>query len=430
MAAASSAIGLGNLWKFPYMTGMNGGAIFLIIYLVFIILLGIPILLSEMAIGRNTQLNPLGAYKKINKKWSFVGAIGILCSFIILSYYSVIGGWVIKYIVSFISGSKIKDSFTYFENFVSQPLEPILWHLLFMIITVSIVTFGISKGIERISKIFLPALLFLILIVAIKSLSLPNSNEGLKFFIVPNFKGINSFNDFLNICLHAMGQVFFSLSLGMGALITYGSYLSKDTNLKKSAIIIPLLDTLFAILAGLAILPAVFAFGYKPQSGPGLIFQVLPAVFNSMNFGIIFGFMFFLVVFFAAITSSISLLEVVASFCIDTFKWSRRKSTFLPAFIMFLIGTFASLSFGPLKNTTLLNMNVFDIATFLSDKILMPLGGLFMCLFVGYVWGIKNISNEITNNGKLSFRLEPVFSILIKYIAPALILIIFITTLF
>lgn len=428
LAATGSAVGLGNLWKFPYIAGQSGGAVFLIAYLIFIFGLGAPIMLGEMAIGRKTRLNPIGAYHKLDKRFTFIGIIGVVCAFVILSYYSVIGGWVLKYIFTYISGQQIQDSTAFFETFIQAPTEPILWHILFMTITCLIVIGGISNGIERTSKIMLPALFVFIIVIVLRSVTLPNAMEGIRYFVVPNFSDIDSFSKLSNILLSAMGQVFFSLSLGMGAIITYGSYLKKDANLQSSAIIIPALDSMVALLAGFAILPAVFSFGFEPTAGPGLLFETLPMVFENMPFGIVFAILFFVLVFFAAITSSVSLLEVVTSFCIDNLHMKRKTASILVALAMTLIGTFAALSFGVLSDVQLFGYNFFNLLSFLSDKILMPIGGLFMCIFVGHVWGIDNASEEITNQGTKAFRWKGIFSVVLKYIAPAIIAIIFITS--
>ncbi len=428
MAATGSAVGLGNLWKFPYLSGQNGGAVFVIVYIIFALAIGVPIMLAEMSIGRKTKLNPIGAYKSLNKRFTFIGVIGVICAFVILSYYSVIGGWVIKYIVTFFSGTHISDATGFFNNFIKSPVEPVIWHIIFMAITCFIVIGGVSKGIEKSSKIMLPALFILIIVVVIRSVTLSGGLEGIKYFIIPDFSKVNSFDELSKVLLSAMGQVFFSLSLGMGALITYGSYLKKDVNLQKSSYIITALDTLVAILAGFAIMPAVFAFGFEPSAGPGLLFVTLPKVFESMPLGIIFAIVFFILVFFAAVSSSVSLLEVVTSYCIDNLKWSRKFSSIFVSLIMTFIGVFAALSFGPLGNIKIFGITIFESLTFLSDKILMPIGGLFMCIFVGYVWGIDNASEEITSGGKIKFRWKKLFSISMKYIAPAIILIIFITS--
>lgn len=427
LAAAGSAVGLGNLWKFPYIAGSNGGGVFLLFYLVFVCVLGVPILLTEMAIGRKTQISAVGAYKKLNKKWTFVGIIGVVCAFVILSYYSVIGGWVLKYIASYATGGNFgADTKQYFDTFVTSPVEPVVWHLVFMLFCAVVVVGGVAKGIEKASKIMLPLLFLMIIVVAVRSAILPGGVEGLKFLFVPNFGDLDSFEKVANALVSAMGQVFFSLSLGMGITITYGSYLKRETNLPKDAVVISGLDTVMALLSGIAIMPAVFAFGYEPEAGPGLIFATLPSVFSEMPLGKLFGLLFFILVFFAAATSAIALLEVVSAFLIDSFHWSRKKATILMSCLMGAIGAVASLSMGALSEITIANMNIFDAMGYLTDKILMPLAAMFMCIFVGHVWGIKPVVEEIELGISGSFRIRKVFGIIIKYVAPVLILVIFI----
>ncbi len=428
MAAAGSAVGLGNLWKFPYVVGMNGGGIFLIIYIVLLILLGAPILMAEMSIGRHTRLNAIGACQQLNKNWGFVGFAGIFGAFIILCYYGVIGGWVMKYLFTYIFTSGINEPDRYFQDFSSSTAEPILWQLLFCAVSIVIVIRGISNGIEKISKIFLPLLAAFIIIIAINSVSLPNASEGVKFFLIPDTSHINSFKDIFSIILNAMGQVFFSLSLGMGTLITYGSYLSRDSSIQKNAFYIPLFDLIIAVLACFAILPAVFAYGLEPSGGSGLIFKTLPYVFSSMKFGRICAVIFFALVFFAAVTSSISLVEVIASYFIDSRKWSRPKACIIPGIIFAGVGITASLSFGILSNVKIMGESIFDFLTILSDKILMPIGGFFMCILTGYIWGMPEMFREMSSAGKYKIYFRKTISFLIKFLAPAMILIIFITS--
>ena len=283
LAAAGSAIGLGNLWKFPYIAGSNGGAVFLMLYLVLLILLGTPLLLAEMAVGRATRLNAIDACRAIHPRWGFVGAAGVVGAFVILSYYSVIGGWVLKYLFAYMQHSRLGDADAYYTGFVTRPLEPVLWHLLFAACCCGIVAFGVSKGIERISKIFLPVLLLTLIAIGGYALTLPGASQGLRFLFLPDFSQIHSFSDFASILVRAMGQVFFSLSIGMGTLITYGSYLDRKANLQKNAVLIPLFDLVIALLAGIAILPCVFSFGLEPSAGSGLLFRSLPYVFDHME---------------------------------------------------------------------------------------------------------------------------------------------------
>lgn len=426
MAAAGSAIGLGNLWKFPYVAGTNGGAVFLIIYILFLVILGIPILLSEMAIGRFAGENAVDSCKKLNPRFGFVGGLGIAGAFLVLASYGVVGGWVIKYIFKSFSGSGFGTGF--FADYTTQPIEPILWTFVFIAINVIIVTGGIAKGIERVSTILLPVLLIFLIGIMIYCLTLPNAIQGVKYFIVPDLGRINSLSDLSQIAINAMGQVFFSLSLGMGTLITYGSYLPKSTNLTSSTVTIVTLDTLIAIIAGFAIIPAVFSFGLEVTGGPGLIFQTLPVVFSNIKGGQFISAMFFLLVLFAAVTSAISLLEVIVSWFSDKTGLSRKASSFIAGGAAFLLCIFASLSFGVLSEITIFNMNFFELLNFAADKIVMPIGGFFMCILVGRIWGINSASEEISNSGKIKFRLKPLFSAAIKYIAPVMIIVIFISS--
>lgn len=425
LAASGSAVGLGNLWKFPYKAGTNGGGAFVLVYVIIVLLLGFSLMIAEIALGRHTQLNAIGAYAKISKKWGWVGALGVFAAFIILSFYSVVGGWVINYLVKSATGAlKVSDPEVLkgiFGGFVSSATMPIVYHGIFMIITLAIVFIGIGKGIEKASKIMMPSLFIIIIILAIRSVTLPGAMEGVKYFIIPDFSKIT-----MNVVLDALGQVFFSLSLGMGCMITYGSYLGKDTNIPKSGIIIPLIDTAIALLAGFAILPSVFAFGFKPDQGPGLMFVTLPAVFSKMPFGTIFAVLFFILVLFAALTSSISLLEVVVAYVVDKWGFSRQKTSIFIAIAIFLVGIPASLSQGVWSGIHLIgNRGFFDTYDFIASNVLLPLGGLLLCIFVGWIWKREVCTDEITNDGKIKFRLKNVWFFLIKYVCPIAIFIVF-----
>lgn len=429
LASAGSAIGLGNLWKFPYVAGSSGGGLFLIFYIIFTLILGIPLIVAEMSIGRKTQLNPIGAFQKLDKRFTFIGIMGVLCAIVVISYYIVVGGWVIKYLYEFLKGAKDigTDTELYFNNFVSSPLEPLIFMLIFLAITALIVTGGVSKGIEKISKIMLPALLIMIIIVAIRSLTLEGASKGVEFFLKPHPEQFKSIADVGRVMALAMGQVFFSLSIGTGITVTYGSYLKKNSDITKDAFIITVLDVFVAVLSGLAILPAVFSLNLTPSASPGLLFSTLTHVFEIIPLGKIFGVVFFLLVLFAALTSSISMLEVSASFLIDNFKFSRKKAITATCILVGIVGIFASLSNGTLSGVQILGNNIFDALSFFTDKILMPLTSLFTCIFLGYFFGADKISEEI-NTGAKKIRTVwlKIFTILIKYVAPILILIIFI----
>ncbi len=423
MAAAGSAIGLGNLWKFPYLTGSSGGAVFIIMYLILMFTLGAPLLLTEMSIGRHTKSNSIDACKKISPKWGIAGGFGVAGAFVILSYYMVIGGWVLKYMTSYLFGT-IENPQQYFSDFTSSTAEPIIWLVVFTGICALIVNAGVSNGIEKISKIFLPLLFLFIIIIAVKSLSLPNSIEGVKFFLIPDFSQKN----WISIFINAMGQVFFSLSLGMGTLITYGSYLDDDVNLVKNSLYIPIFDAVIAITAGFAVLPAVFAFNIPPESGAGMIFQVLPSVFNEIKFGRIFAVIFFLLVFFAAVTSAISLFEVITAYLSENRHFKRLTAVIMIFIATSFTGILSSMSFGKLSNIKILGMTFFEFFSFLSDKILMPLGGLLICILAGYIWDRVAFKNELSSGGKYKVKIFKSLRFILRYTAPLMIIIILISS--
>lgn len=422
MAAAGSAIGLGNLWKFPYLASKYGGGVFVVVYLTLIILIGFTMMLGELTIGRATKLEQYSAYKKLSPTWGFLGSMGILTAFMILSFYSVVGGWVIKYIVTYLTGGVSGDTGQFFGNFVGSPVEPIFWHALFMILTLLIVMGGVAGGIEKASKILMPLLFLFLIILVIRSLTLPNAAAGVAYYLKPDFSKFN-----LDVVVRAMGQVFFSLSLGMGTLVTYGSYLKGDEDLQNSALTIPALDTLAALLAGLAIVPAVISFGMDVESGPPLMFITLPKIFEAMPFGGIFGLMFFVLVLFAAVTSSISLLEVPVAWAVDTRGWSRKKAVLVFAAICWLVGIGASLSLGVWEFKFFNNMGLFDVLDYLTSNIMLPLGGLLMALFYTLVWGYDNAFAEIKKGS--TFSLGSFWRVSMMIIVPIFMTILFLTQL-
>lgn len=425
LAAAGSAVGLGNLWKFPYLAGKNGGGAYLFVYLIFVGIIGFTMILAEMAIGRNGQSDAFGAYKKISENWKYLGVLQILVSFLILSYYSVIGGWVLKYVFTFLSGGIKGDKATFFTNYISSTNGPIIFHLFFMIATAAIVFKGVSSGIEKASKFMMPALFGLLILIALRSVTLPGAGAGIKFFLKPDFSKING-----SVALDALSQVFYSLSLAMGITVTYGSYLRKEENLLGNAVKVPILDTLVAMLAGFAILPAVFALGFEPGAGPGLMFITLPAVFEKMTFGIIFGIMFFILVLFAALTSSISLLEVSTSLLVDQFKMKREKAVIILTVLLFLLGIPSSLSMGSWADLKIFfGMNFFDFLIYLTDNVFLPVSGLLTCIFVGYVWKKTDIYNQVTNNGTITFKLFKAWFGVLRYLAPVILVVILLKSL-
>ncbi len=426
LAAAGSAVGLGNIWRFPYLAAKYGGGIFLLVYLILAVTFGFALMCAEIAIGRKTGQSAINAFTTLNKKYSFIGIIASVIPAIILPYYSVIGGWVSKYLAVFVSGSAHAAAADgYFEGFISKPFEPIGWFLLFIGLTALIVLLGVEKGVEKVSKVMMPVLVVLTIVIAVYSMFMPGAMEGVKYYLTPDFSKFSA-----TTVLSAMGQLFYSMSLAMGIMITYGSYMKKDVNLESAVRQIEIFDTGVAFLAGLMIIPAVFAFSGGDETalgkGPGLMFITLPKVFDSMTGGAVIGAIFFLLVLFAALTSSISLMETVVSIVRDKFGWGR-KTAWLAVFIFSVVlGLPSSLGFGVLSDISVNGMSILDMFDFVSNSILMPIVALFTCIFVGYVIKPKCLIEEIELTGK--FKSKTLFTIVIKYIAPICIVLILISS--
>ena len=427
LAAAGSAIGLGNIWKFPYIAGENGGASFIIVYLVCIAIIGLPVLIAEILIGRTTQRDPVGAFRKLSnsKFWAGVGGMGIVGGFLILSFYAVIAGWSLGYIVEALKGSFFNfteptSSANYFGNLVGDIYWILGYFILFMLITVVIVWSGIQKGIERGSKIMMPILLILLLVLMIRGLTLEGAENGMKFLWDPDWSKINP-----QSVLIALGHAFFTLSLGMGAMLTYGSYMSKKTNVPTSALQIVILDTVIALIAGIAIFTSVFAVGLDPAAGPGLIFHTLPSVFIKMPGGYIFSILFFVLLSIAALTSSISLLQVVVSYFTDERGWPRHKAVIILASFITLLGIPSALSFNVLADFKIFDKNFFDIIDFIASNVLLPLGGLLISIFVAWVWGFDKALVNLREGAENLFDNNPLvikfWQIFLRYFAPILI---------
>ena len=427
-AAAGSAIGLGNIYRFPCELGNNGGAAFLLVYLIVVVFLGIPVMLSELVIGRRGQSNAVGAFKKLAPKsaWPIVGYMGVLCGFIIFAFYSTISGWTLEYIVKSVSNSfQGKDLAAMeqdFSNFHDMGWRNVMWQAIFIFLTGFVVFKGVQNGIERYAKILMPVLLVILVILGVRSATLPGAKDGLVFLFKPDFSKITG-----KVLISALGQGFFSLSLGMGALITYGSYIKKDDNLTSTAFSVVLSDTLIALLAGIVIFPAAFSFGINPQAGMGLVFNTIPMIFNQMMGGYWFCIIFFVLLAIAALTSTISLLEVVVAYLSEELHIKRQWATVLACVATMLIGSFASLS---LKSNTSLafgGRTVFDWMDFISSNILLPLGGVLIVLFVGWKLGKSHFFDEVTNSGKLKSPLKRIILFIIRYLAPLAIIVIFIS---
>lgn len=413
-AAAGSAIGLGNIWRFPYVLGENGGGAFLLIYLLFVLSIGIPVMLSEFTIGRSAQRNPVGAFLKLapGKPWFLVGIMGVGAAFMILAFYTVVAGWTLEYVYqSVINGFHGKDQVAIggmFDQF-RDTSRPVIWFLIFMLMTLGIVIAGVKNGIERYTKILMPILLVILIVISIRAVTLPGAGEGLKFLFHPDFSKITP-----KVILEALGQAFFSLSIGMGTLITYGSYIQKKEDLTNIAINVSLADTLIAVLAGVAIFPAVFAFGIPPAAEEGLVYKTLPVIFQQMPGGYFFSLLFFVLLAVAALTSTISVLEVIVAYFSEELNLSRKAATWLGTISVAVLGVFASYS-----------GKVFDVLNFTSANILLPLGGLLIVVFVGWYLGRKKAFAEITNDGALKARLFNIYLFLVRFIAPIAIAIVF-----
>ena len=425
-AAAGSAIGLGNIWRFPYVLGESGGGAFLLVYLTFILAIGIPVMLSEFAIGRSTRSNPYGAFRKLAPKqpWFVIGIMGIFAAFMILAFYGAVGGWTLEYLFKSVTGQfshktpeQINDLFASFRE---DSFRTVLWQVLFMGITFLIVMAGIEKGIEKYNKILMPLLLAILIIIVVRSVTLPGAKEGLVFLFKPDFSKLNA-----GVIFAALGQAFFSLSIGMGALITYGSYINKKDNLGNSAFIVSLADTFIAILAGIAIFPAVFAFGLKPQAGTGLVFQALPNIFQQMPGGFFISILFFVLLTVAALTSAISLLEVVVATFVEEMNLTRHKASAIAAILITLLGIPCALSWGSMSWLTIGNNNFFDILELISTKFILPIGGFFIVLFIAWFHGKSNVRDEISSSGQQKAMFFNVYFFLVRYIVPVAIGLIF-----
>lgn len=426
LATAGSAIGLGAIWKFPYIAGISGGGAFFLIFLIFTLFMGLPILLAEFVIGRGSQKDAVSAYLTFapNSKWHFVGILGMVTCFILLSFYSVVGGWIILYMVQAVIGnlSGLSESAyaPLFNDFIANPIYAILFQFIFMAITIYVVAKGVQQGIERAGKIMMPALFISFLILIIRSLTLDGVGEGLHFFLYPDFSNMSS-----KTILFALGQSFFAISVGVSVMVTYSSYLSKNEDLPKSALMIVMMNLFISLLAGLAIFPAVFSFGFEPTEGPGLLFVVLPAVFNQMPFGVFFLFIFLILFLFATLTSAFSMLEIIVAAVTKQDRTKRKRTTWITGILIFIVGIPSALSYGVLSDFTIFDKTIFDAADYLVSNILMPLGALLIALFAGFKIPRKVLLEEISDGASYAKKIFAIWLIAIKYIAPIAIIIVF-----
>jgi neurotransmitter:Na+ symporter, NSS family len=430
LAAAGSAIGLGAIWKFPYVAGTSGGGAFFLVFLLFTLLLGYPLLIGEFVIGRRSQSDAITTYKKLapNTLWHITGRIGVIACFLILSFYSVIGGWIILYLFKAITGSLNGLSQTeynqLFETIISDPVATLLGQLVFLLITIIVVAKGIQQGIEKVSQFMMPALFILFIILVIRSLSLDGAIEGVKFILVPDFTKMTS-----ESILFALGQAFFALSLGVSVMVTYSSYLPKTQDLPKSALTITLMNLLVALLAGLAIFPGVFSFGLEANAGPVLVFSVLPAVFDKMPFGMVFFIAFLILFLFAALTSAFSMIEIAVSTLTKKTNEHRKKYTWIIGGLVFIVGIPSCLSFGVMADFKIFDKTFFDLMDFVVSNVLMPLGALAISIFVTTKVPKKDLLEELQQGSKVGKVFFNVWFYLLKYVTPIAIIVVFLDAL-
>lgn len=419
-AAAGSAIGLGNIWRFPYTVGQNGGGAFLLVYVIFVFMLGVPLIMSEFIMGRRSQSNVVGTFRSLapkQKAWQSVGWLAIISAFMIYSFYSVVAGWTFNYIVlagaGKFEGQSAEAISKIFSDFTTHAWLPIADLALFVFFTAMIVVKGVQKGIEKTCKVLMPVLLLLMILLCIRSVTLDGASKGLEFLFKPDFSALTA-----NGVLSALGQALFSLSLGMGCLVTYGSYIRKQENLLKTSVSIAAADTLIALMAGVAIFPAVFAFGMSPASGPSLVYEVLPNVFNAMPMGIVFATLFFILLTIAALTSTISLLEILVTWAVEELHLKRQLATLFCSLLVFAIGALCSLSFGPLSHVTIGDLTLFGVFDKLTATYFMPIGALALTLFVGWQMPAADSFDELSNAGTLKCSYYKAWRFMVRYIAP------------
>lgn len=429
LSAAGASVGLGNIWRFPYLAAKYGGGIFLIVYIFLAMTFGYTMIITETALGRMTKKSPVGAYDSFGKsKWlSLGGWINAIIPILIVPYYSVIGGWVIKYLAEYLGGqTQLVAQDGYFGEFISNGLSPEICFIVFSVIVIAIIYAGVQNGIERVSKFMMPILVVLSVIIAVYSVTRPGAFEGVKYFLVPNVKNFSWMT-----VVTAMGQMFYSLSIAMGILVTFGSYMRKETEIEAATEQVEIFDTAIAIMAGLMIIPAVFAFSGGDaatlQAGPSLMFITIPKVFASMGFGTLTGVMFFVLVLFAALTSSIALTESAVSTFEDEFKWSRKKSTTIIGLIIVSLGTLSALGYGPLAEVTIIGMQFLDFFDFLTNTVMMPIAAIATCLLVSRVIGVEKIEAEVTADGA-PFKRKKIFAFMIRFLCPVFAAIILISS--
>lgn len=416
LAAAGSAVGLGNLWRFPYLAAKYGGGIFLLIYVILAVTFGFALMVTEISLGRKTRLSAIGAYKALDKRFGFLGVLSCVVPFIITPYYCVIGGWVLKYFTVFLTNQASEAAGdTFFNGFISQTSAPVIFFLVYLLLTMAVVAMGVEGGVEKVSRIMMPLLVVMTVVIAVYGMMQPGAMEGVVYYLKPDFSNFSA-----TTVLAAMGQLFYSLSLAMGIMITYGSYMKEDAKLVTSVYQIEMFDSGIAFMSGLMIVPAVFAFSGGSEEalgkGPSLMFVTLPKVFENMKFGTVIGAVFFLLVLFAALTSSISLAETLVSIVQDKLSISRKKACLLISVVLVAVGVPVSLGFGPWSFLAPMGMTLLDFFDFISNSVLMPIVALLSCIFVGYVIKPKVVIDEVEKNGR--FAIKGFYTVIIRYVAP------------
>ncbi|MFQ2702876.1 sodium-dependent transporter [Aeromonas caviae] len=425
-ATLGSAVGLGNIWKFPYLTGENGGAGFLLVYVIATLLVGLPVMISEIMLGREARTDAVSGLIKLAPKgqpWWLIAAMGVSAAFLIMPFYSEVAAWVFAYIFKAASGEILSTdpavTGAAFNSLITDPLQSLLWQWLVLALMGGILLMGVSRGIEAVTKRLMPLLFILLLVIGVRSLTLPGASEGLHFLFSPDFSKVTA-----GVVLTAMGLAFFKLSIGMGCMMTYGSYFRDDQHIPLTTVRVMCADLFVSMLAGIAIFPAVFAFGFEPSAGPSLLFITIPAVFASIPFGHLFMVLFFVLSAIAATGAMLSILEVPVSVLSERFHMSRTRATLINLLVLGAVGSTCALSSSTLADVQVDGKTFFDLFDFVSSNVLMPLGGIFLCLFVGWVWGFERMTTALTNGGKLALPiLRPLFFI-IRYVSPLLILVV------
>lgn len=429
LVAAGCSVGLGNIWRFPYVAGQGGGGAFLLLYLACVVIIGLPLMLSEFALGRATHKSAVGAFKKLtNNKWTFIGYNGVLAVALIMGFYYVVAGWTAEYFLFSVTGELAtyttpEQYSSLFTNYITNPWKPICVTWIFVLVNHVIVELGVTKGLETVSKYLMPLLFVILMVLCVNSLMMPDSIKGVEFFLKPDFSKITP-----SVVLQAMGQAFFSLSIGIGAMIAYGSYIPKDANLKTTVAQVSILDTMVALLSGLIIFPAAFSVGINPGSGPALVFETLPAIFNTLPMSSLWATIFFTLLIIAALTTTMSFHEVITVYFMEEWGRSRRVGTYIASGIACVLSGVASMSLGNWDGFTIFGMTIFDAMDYITANFMLPLGGMFICICTGWWLDKKVLTDEVTNHGKTKCWYLPLIFFLLRYVCPVAVFFIFLNS--